>query len=57
MTPALVRAASDEDPNRFVEAARALLKGRTLAERALELVLRGRTTISEAVKVTNQVEA
>jgi MSHA biogenesis protein MshE len=57
MTPALVRAASDEDPNRFVEAARELLKGRTLAERALELVLRGRTTISEAVKVANQVEA
>ena len=57
MTPELVRAASDEDPNRFVEAARVLLKGRTLAERALELVLRGRTTISEAVKLANQVEA
>jgi MSHA biogenesis protein MshE len=57
MTPELVRAASDEDPNRFVEAARALLKGRTLTAHALELVLRGRSTISEALKIANQVEA
>ena len=53
----LVRAASDEDPNRFVEAARTLLKGRTLTDRALDLVLRGRTTIAEAVKIANQLEA
>ncbi len=56
MTPELARAVNQANPNAFVEAARAQLKGRTLADRALEVVLQGRTTVAEAVKVAVQVE-
>jgi len=56
MTPELARAVNQADPNSFVEAARVQLKGRTLADRALEVVLQGRTTVAEAVKVAVQVE-
>ncbi|HVB48934.1 MAG TPA: GspE/PulE family protein, partial [Burkholderiales bacterium] len=56
MTPELARAVNQANPNAFVEAARAQLKGRTLSDRALEVVLQGRTTVAEAVKVAVQVE-
>ncbi|HVC11874.1 MAG TPA: GspE/PulE family protein, partial [Burkholderiales bacterium] len=56
MTPELARTVNQANPNAFVEAARAQLKGRTLADRALEVVLQGRTTVAEAVKVAVQVE-
>jgi len=56
MTPALARAVNDSDPNAFVAAAHAQMRGRTLTDRALELVLAGRTTAAEALKVAVQVE-
>jgi MSHA biogenesis protein MshE len=56
MTPDLVRAANKADPNAFIDAAHAHLKGRTLTDHALALVLAGRTTVSEAIKVAVQVE-
>ena len=56
MTPDLARAANLADPNRFLEAARPHLKGRTLIDRALELVFSGRTTVTEAMKVAVALE-
>ncbi len=56
MTPDLVRAANKADPNAFIDAAHAHLKGRTLTDHALALVVAGRTTVSEAIKVAVQVE-
>jgi MSHA biogenesis protein MshE len=56
MTPDLVRAANRADPNLFIETARQHLKGRTLTDHALALVLEGRTTVAEALKVAVQVE-
>jgi MSHA biogenesis protein MshE len=56
MTPDMVRAANRADPNLFIEAAHRNLKGRTLTDHAIALVLAGRTTVSEAIKVAVQVE-
>ena len=56
MSPDLVRAANRADPNLFIETARKHLKGRTLTDHALALVLAGRTTVAEAIKVAVQVE-
>jgi len=56
MTPDLVRAANKADPNAFIDAAHVHLKGRTLTDHAIALVVAGRTTVSEAIKVAVQVE-
>ena len=56
MTTELGMAAAHGDPNRFVTAARATLKGRTITDHALDLVRRGRTTVGEVVRVANQME-
>jgi MSHA biogenesis protein MshE len=56
MTPDLARAANIADPNKFLEAARPHLKGRTLTDRALELVFSGRITVTEAMKVAIALE-
>ena len=56
MTPDLARAANVSDPNKFLEAARPHLKGRTLIDRALELVFSGRITVTEAMKVAVALE-
>ncbi len=56
MSPALARAAARADPNVFLEAARAALKGRALMDHALALVAAGRTTVSEAMRVTFELE-
>ena len=56
MTPELVRAANRSDPNLFIESAHRHLKGRTLTDHALALVLAERTTVAEAIKVAVQVE-
>jgi len=56
MTPDLVRAANRSDPNLFIDSAHKHLKGRTLTDHAIQLVLAGRTTVSEAIKVAVQVE-
>jgi MSHA biogenesis protein MshE len=56
MTPELVRAANRSDPNLFIETARRHMKGHTLTDHGLALVLAGRTTVSEAIKVAVQVD-
>jgi MSHA biogenesis protein MshE len=56
MTPELMRSANLADPNAFLEAAGAQLRGRTLTDRALALVAAGRTTVAEAMKVSVQLE-
>ncbi len=56
MTPDLARAAMARDPNAFGEAARPQLEGARLTDRVLELVLAGRTTVAEALKVATQVD-
>jgi MSHA biogenesis protein MshE len=56
MTPDLVRAANNTDPNVFLEKAREQMQGRNLTDRALALVDAGRTTIAEAMKVAVQLE-
>jgi MSHA biogenesis protein MshE len=56
MTPELVRAANRADPNLFIDSAHRHLEGHTLTDHALALVLAGRTTVAEAIKVAVQVE-
>jgi len=56
MSPELARAVIAKDPTAFAAAARAQIEGRRLTDRALELVLKGRTTVAEAIKVATQVE-
>jgi MSHA biogenesis protein MshE len=56
MTPDLVRAANLADPNAFAAAARPQMQGERLTDRALALVLAGRTTVAEAIKVATHVE-
>jgi MSHA biogenesis protein MshE len=56
MTQELVEALNHGDPTRFAQAARRQMAGQTLARDALRLVLEGRTSIEEAMRVSNQVE-
>ncbi|MDH5211866.1 MAG: GspE/PulE family protein, partial [Betaproteobacteria bacterium] len=56
MTPELARAVLERDPNAFAEAARPQMKGARLIDRALELVIGGRTTVAEVLKIATQVE-
>lgn len=56
MNPDLARAVVAGDPNTFGAVARPLMEGARLTDRALELVLAGRTTVAEALKVATQVD-
>ncbi|HMK14421.1 MAG TPA: GspE/PulE family protein [Burkholderiales bacterium] len=56
MTPPLVKAASHEDPSRFTHAAHQYMAGKTLRHHALDQVLAGKTTVSEVMSITSQVE-
>jgi MSHA biogenesis protein MshE len=56
MTPELARAVVARDPNAFGEVARPQMEGARLTDRALELVLKGRTPVAEVLKVATQVE-
>ncbi len=56
MTPDLARAVVARDPNAFGEVARPQMQGARLTDRALALVLEGRTTVAEVLKVATQVE-
>ncbi|MFI4922212.1 MAG: GspE/PulE family protein [Burkholderiales bacterium] len=56
MTPPLVKAASHEDPSRFTHAAHQHMAGKTLRHHALDQVLAGKTTVSEVMSITSQVE-
>jgi len=56
MTPALAHAANMPDPREFITAARAAMAGKTLGHSALAMARTGKTTLAEAVKVSNQGE-
>ncbi len=56
MTNELATAASHADPARFIKMAQTQIGNQTLRRHAVTLVLEGKTTISEAMRVTNQLE-
>jgi len=56
MTRPVVEAANQPEPERFVEAARAQMEGRMLTDHAAQLVISGRTTVEEAMRVSTQLE-
>jgi len=56
MTSAVVDAANHPDPAHFLKAAYAEMAGQTLRRHAVALVVAGRTTVSEAMRISNQLE-
>ena len=56
MTRSVVDAANDPDPAHFLKVAQQQMAGETLRRHAVQLVVQGRTTISEAMRISNQVE-
>jgi MSHA biogenesis protein MshE len=56
MTPAVMDAANNPDPAVFLKAAHAEMAGNTLRRHAVQLAVQGRTTIAEAMRISNQQE-
>lgn len=56
MSEELVAATHNDDPGVFIEAGRRQMNGETLRRDAVRLVLEGRTTIAEAMRVASQGE-
>ncbi|OFA09175.1 GspE/PulE family protein [Duganella phyllosphaerae] len=56
MTRAVVDAANDPNPSHFLKVAQQQMAGETLRRHAVQLVVQGRTTIAEAMRISNQVE-
>ncbi len=56
MTQAVIDAANHPDPGHFLNAAHAEMGGETLRRHAVSLAVQGRTTISEAMRISNQLE-
>ncbi|WP_426104857.1 GspE/PulE family protein [Massilia sp. TSP1-1-2] len=56
MTKEVVDAANNPDPAHFLRAAHAEMKGETLRRHAVALIVQGRTTVSEAMRISNQLE-
>ena len=56
MTNELVEAINSDDTGTFVQTARRQMAGETLRRDAVRLVVQGRTTIDEAVRISNQFE-
>ena len=56
MTTELVEAINSDDTGRFVQAARRQMAGETLRRDAVRQVVRGRTTVEEAMRISNQFE-
>ena len=56
MTNALVEAANQGDPNEFIRIGREQMAGNTLRRDAVRLVLEGRTTVEEAMRISSQLE-
>lgn len=54
MTGPVVEAANRDDPAEFVRAAREQMGRNTLRRHAAQLVVEGRTTVDEAMRVSNQ---
>ena len=56
MTRTVVDAANSADPSHFLKAAATQMAGNTLRRHAVNLVVQGRTTVSEAMRISNQSE-
>ena len=56
MTKSVVEAANRDDANAFMKAASEQLKGNSLRHDAIRLVLAGKTTIEEAMRISNESE-
>jgi MSHA biogenesis protein MshE len=56
MTRKVLDAANHPDPGHFLKVAQAEMAGETLRRHAVQLAVQGRTTISEAMRVANQLE-
>lgn len=56
MNNELIEAANHHDPNHFIKVARQQMAGQTLRKHAVDLVLEKRTTVSEAMRISNQFE-
>ncbi len=56
MTSAVAAAANHADPAHFLAAAQTQMAGETLRRHAVVLVVQGRTTIAEAMRISHQLE-
>ncbi len=56
MTRAVTDAANHPDPAHFLKVAHAEMQGETLRRHGVSLAVQGRTTISEAMRISNQVD-
>jgi MSHA biogenesis protein MshE len=56
MTRAVTDAANHPDPAHFLKVAHAEMAGETLRRHAVQLAVQGRTTIAEAMRISNQVD-
>jgi len=56
MSDAVVESINHEDPGEFMRVARLQMAGETLRRDAVRLVLNGTTTVSEAMRISNQYE-
>jgi len=56
MTSAVAHAANSDDHTHFIKVAREQLAGETLRRHAVELVTAGRTTVGEAMRISNQFD-
>jgi MSHA biogenesis protein MshE len=56
MTKEVTMAAGHADPAEFIEVARAQMAGATMRRHAVALVVSGKTTVSEAMRISNQFD-
>ncbi len=56
MTRAVTEAASHPDPSHFLKVAHAEMEGETLRRHGVRLAVQGRTTIGEAMRISNQLD-
>jgi len=56
MTAHVVHAANQHDPSVFLKAAHQQMAGETLRRHGVQLAVQGRTTIAEAMRISNQLE-
>ncbi len=56
MTSEVVTAANNADPSVFLKAAAASMGGETLRRHGVALAVQGRTTVSEVMRISNQIE-
>lgn len=52
----LIEAANHHDPNHFIKLGRQRMAGNTLRKSAVDLVIQKRTTIAEAMRISNQLD-